>query len=695
MGPKLAMVPLLLTRILVISASTSCALVGCTGLGVELVGQTSTGGTCETSIEGSSLLQRSVAALSGLHSAEGRTAAQGISRSAGSAGAAALASAPLATPLPVATLARPEPQANVSAPGFNRIGNTSDALAAELPVTVLVPPAQEAKASNPSSPPTPATVGAVVNTWIGSSPGGGTSVLRLLNASHVPLTVKKNHLNSAKAAEEVRNVAKDGMLPATGIMMAAFVLGSLMGSFSYTKFIPEMLWTVLVAVLLGLIIRNMLQWGWISLGAFTLVDATILNLFLLPVIIFEGGWSVNAPHFMDQFPFILIFAILGTLISIIVIGSFSWVLALQGVHNMVTLRANFAFASLISATDPVATLTTFAQLNIAKKQPLLNTLVFGESMINDAVAIVFFNAFNYAGHESWEHLLVRMLFLLFGSMFLGAMTAAALTLVLRGAQLPGHTMPEVLFVFLCPYFVYSLAETLDFSGIIATLFAGIVMKLYGARHFTDEGEKHVNKFLEAVARFADSGVFIICGTSVALMTSLEGFRFGFLALGLCLFARAISVLICTGLSNRLKRSLDRSVDDMITWKHEFMIWLSGLRGGLGLVLALEIDENWCGSENKAKIINTTFFLVCALLLFCGGTTQPCLKMLGLAGHSEEGNTALSASSGSAVGALRTSSDFQIAASSRGPWRLDESPLHIFLEWALVGEGKRKRTLPRM
>ena len=46
---------------------------------------------------------------------------------------------------------------------------------------------------------------------------------------------------------------------------------------------------------------------------------------------------------------------------------------------------SFAFGSLISAVDPVATLAIFQALDA---DPVLHMLVFGESILNDAVAIV-------------------------------------------------------------------------------------------------------------------------------------------------------------------------------------------------------------------------------------------------------------------------------------------------------------------
>lgn len=50
-----------------------------------------------------------------------------------------------------------------------------------------------------------------------------------------------------------------------------------------------------------------------------------------------------------------------------------------------TLIESFAFGSLISAVDPVATLAIFQALDV---DPILYMLVFGESVLNDAVSIV-------------------------------------------------------------------------------------------------------------------------------------------------------------------------------------------------------------------------------------------------------------------------------------------------------------------
>lgn len=54
-------------------------------------------------------------------------------------------------------------------------------------------------------------------------------------------------------------------------------------------------------------------------------------------------------------------------------------------------------SALIAATDPVATLSVFAKLKV---HPVLNSFTFGESILNDAVAIVIFRSFMQLYHEA-------------------------------------------------------------------------------------------------------------------------------------------------------------------------------------------------------------------------------------------------------------------------------------------------------
>merc|ERR1719265_1816495 len=364
----------------------------------------------------------------------------------------------------------------------------------------------------------------------------------------------------------------------------------------------------------------------ITAHGFTFVNSVVLNLFLLPIIIFQSGWSLRRSDFVSQFEYILVFAILGTLISTFFIAYASWGLGQAGLHTITDLRSNFVFAALISAVDPVATLSTYSQLGV---EPLLNIMVFGESTINDAVAIVLFNVVN----EEWDdlsylHAAGKMCILLFGSMGFGILVAVVLIFFMRMAKMTGHTHGEVLYVWTCAFFIFALAETLHFSGIIANLFAGIMFGIYGKRHLSEKGQNICDTYLALSAATADNCVFVLCGTSTALMTSTRGYIFGLLAVVMCLVARVFSVFPCGMIVNGLKKM--QGEPNVLSWQKLIMMWHSGLRGGIALVLALEVNGDWC--PHKATIVNGTFVVICTCLFILGGSTEVMLNYMGVETH---------------------------------------------------------------
>jgi NhaP-type Na+/H+ or K+/H+ antiporter len=74
-----------------------------------------------------------------------------------------------------------------------------------------------------------------------------------------------------------------------------------------------------------------------------------------------------------------------------------YILGAGGVTTMnLRLTDALAFGALISAVDPVATLAIFSAMDV---EPVLNMLVFGESILNDAVSIVLCNILMKVGRQ--------------------------------------------------------------------------------------------------------------------------------------------------------------------------------------------------------------------------------------------------------------------------------------------------------
>lgn len=107
---------------------------------------------------------------------------------------------------------------------------------------------------------------------------------------------------------------------------------------------------------------------------------------LLPPIILEAGFNTQRKGFFSNFWVILLLAIVGTLIATFATGGMLIWLGSLGLITQLTSAEAFLYGSLISAIDPVATLLVFKK---SKAPSLLFNLVFGESVLNDAVGAFF------------------------------------------------------------------------------------------------------------------------------------------------------------------------------------------------------------------------------------------------------------------------------------------------------------------
>ena len=150
-----------------------------------------------------------------------------------------------------------------------------------------------------------------------------------------------------------------------------------------------------LGLLLGVIIRltETLPWD------IALFDQNVFVFLLLPIIIFESGFGMeNKGIFFRNFGTIFTFAFGGTILSTVIIGS---VLALltTGTHSFAVLTPSecFAAGAILSAVDPVASLAIFVKKRV---DPELRTIIYGEAVVNDAVAIVLFRLFTAGGGSS-------------------------------------------------------------------------------------------------------------------------------------------------------------------------------------------------------------------------------------------------------------------------------------------------------
>uniref|UniRef100_A0A1A8JGU5 Solute carrier family 9 (Sodium/hydrogen exchanger), member 6b n=1 Tax=Nothobranchius kuhntae TaxID=321403 RepID=A0A1A8JGU5_NOTKU len=205
-------------------------------------------------------------------------------------------------------------------------------------------------------------------------------------------------------------------------------------------------------------------------------DPEVFFNILLPPIIFHAGYSLKRRHFFRNIGSILAYAFLGTVISCFVIG-----LIMYGFVSFMKVVGQLGgdfyftdclfFGAIVSATDPVTVLAIFNELKVDVD---LYALLFGESVLNDAVAIVLSSsivAYQPAGDNShsFEAMAVLKSLGIFvgvfsGSFALGVATGVMTAFVTKFTKLRDFPLLETALFFLMSWSTFLLAEACGFTG---------------------------------------------------------------------------------------------------------------------------------------------------------------------------------------------------------------------------------------
>ena len=381
--------------------------------------------------------------------------------------------------------------------------------------------------------------------------------------------------------------------------------------------------TILLGVLVGLMISGSTDeiTDWLDF------DESVFFFLLLPPIIFEGGYSLRSREFFANFGAICSLAFAGTTISTFAVGFFVWICGGVGLCYSLPLLHALVFGALISATDPVTVLAIFQELGVNTE---LYALVFGESVLNDAVAIVLYRTlvnFNNKGvtfvslMESAGFFLVIFV----GSLAVGVLFALSATLFFKflnkhGAH-EGHVTLlqknnhiEMALVMIAPYAAYAAAESMSLSGIVAILFCGMVMAHYTVPNLSPETAVNSKVVFKVLATLAETFVFIYMG--VAMFLEEEKWSmvpFVLVAMVGCAGGRALNVFPVIRWVNQRRRPARRVPDN-----HTKMLLVSGLRGAIAFALASTTIRDL--GEASGKVIRTaTLFIVIFTVLVVGGS----------------------------------------------------------------------------
>uniref|UniRef100_A0A7S4IL43 Cation/H+ exchanger transmembrane domain-containing protein n=1 Tax=Prymnesium polylepis TaxID=72548 RepID=A0A7S4IL43_9EUKA len=225
-------------------------------------------------------------------------------------------------------------------------------------------------------------------------------------------------------------------------------------------------------------------------------------------------------------------------------------------------------------------------------------MVFGESVLNDAVAIVLSNTLLsfIRTPVSADSILAAggsFCVIFFGSMLVGASFGLLSSLAFKHLQLThtddqGQQMDnkfvELAISFCFPWCGYFVCEALEMSGIVAILACGMIMAAFTRRVMSAEAVQLTTNAYKGVATIAETFVFVYLGMAVVTFPIFNNttWRLFLCALVACFIGR-LHIFLGSWITNLFRGPA--SDPARISAEYSFIMWFSGLRGGVAFALA--------------------------------------------------------------------------------------------------------------
>lgn len=385
------------------------------------------------------------------------------------------------------------------------------------------------------------------------------------------------------------------------VLSVSLSVATLPQVFSWFRRIPYTLLLVIVGLGLALVDVRLVN-----------LSPELILLIFLPPLLFEAAWNLKWSRLKQDLIPICLYAVFGVVISIAGIAI--------GLNQMVGLSLPTALlvGASLSATDPVSVTALFRELGVGKR---LTTLMEGESLFNDGMAVVAFGflvAFSLGTTNlAVQPILIQLITVVGIGIGIGGLIGFAISYLTQRFDLP---LVEQSLTLVSAYGTYLITEDLGGSGVIGVVTTGLILGNFGSRIGMNPRTRIiVSEFWEFLAFFVNSIVFLLIGDQIRFVILGENLGAIAVTIAAVITTRAITIYGLGFLSNRLANS-EIPVPD------QTVLWWGGLRGAVSIALALSVPASLPGRE---VVIATVFGTVLFTLLVQGLTIQPVLKKLDL------------------------------------------------------------------
>jgi monovalent cation:H+ antiporter, CPA1 family len=342
----------------------------------------------------------------------------------------------------------------------------------------------------------------------------------------------------------------------------------------------------------------------------TLSSDVILLLFL-PPLIFEAAFVLDPRLLWNLRAGVFALAGPGVLLAMVV-GGFL-------VHWSLDLPWGVAllFGAVIAATDPVAVLATFRELGVDRR---LSALIEGESLLNDAVALVLLGALVAVVNGTFQP--GAAIFTLVLAVVAGTAIGVVIGWIghLLIASIDEH-LTEMTVSVATAYGAFFAAQQLHLSGVLATIAAAMILAYLGRAHgwlASGGSERPLIDLWAFLAFVANAGLFLLMGLTVRVAGLREHPQVVLVGIAAALAGRAATAY---GIGSMLDR-----LGCPVTWRSRHVLFWGGLRGAVALAAALSLPADF---PHRAQVLAMTYGAVLFTLLAQGLTIAPLVRSLGM------------------------------------------------------------------
>ena len=357
------------------------------------------------------------------------------------------------------------------------------------------------------------------------------------------------------------------------------------------------------------------------------LDSEMILYIFLPVLLFQTALTLEIRRIVEDIAPILLMAVVAVFVATAFIGFALYPLATLFSLTDISLIACLLLGAIVATTDPVAVVAIFRDIGAPAR---LGRIVEGESLLNDAAAIVIFVILlqMLTGHNTMT---INEAALAFGRSFLGGIIVGAVLGRLAVSLLPmmrDIPLAQVTLSLALPYGTYVLSDQFaDVSAVVAVVCAGTMFNFYGPARIPPAHWHFLHAVWEQISFWAASLIFLL--SAILIPRFVEGFTPVDILLLLVVILAALAArgVVIFGLLPFLSVfRMGQSVND----KFKTVILWGGMRGAVTLTLALSVSEHAALSAEVSGFVTklATGFVLFTLLVY-GTSLKPLIRLLGL------------------------------------------------------------------